>query len=513
MPYIADHARDFADKPAMIAASTGAAVTYGEMNERSNRLAQLLHARGLRRGDHLALLMENNLRFMEVVWAAFRSGLYLTAVNRYLPAEEAAYIVNDCGAKAIVSSYDRQGVASEMADMIPGCGVRLMIDGAIPGWEAYEPAIAAASPEPLAQEWMGDSMLYSSGTTGRPKGILRPLPEKTPTEGFDLRQSVNRYGLSNEAVYLSPAPLYHAAPLGYVLSILSWGGTVVMMERFDAEQALQLIERYGVTHSQWVPTMFVRMLKLPEEARGKYDLSSHVVAIHAAAPCPVDVKRQMIEWWGPIIYEYYAGTEASGSTFITSEDWLKHPGSVGQAALGTLHICDDDGTEMPTGEAGAIYFEREALTFQYHNDPGKTRAAQHPAHPNWTTLGDVGYLDEEGYLYLTDRKAFMIISGGVNIYPQAIEDALILHPKVGDVAVFGVPDDEMGEQVKAVIEPAAGIEPSEALRDELMTFARGKLAHYMAPRSLDFIEEMPRLPTGKLYKRLLKDKYWQGRAI
>jgi long-chain acyl-CoA synthetase len=513
VPYIADHARAFPDKPAMIAASTGEAVTFRQMNDRSNRLAQYLHAQGLRRGDHVALLMENNLRFMEVVWATFRSGLYLTAVNRYLPAEEAAYVVGDCGAVAIITSYDRQGTAAELADQIPDCPHRLMVDGTIPGWISYEAAVAPFPAEPLAEEWMGDSMLYSSGTTGRPKGILRPLPQASPAEGFATRQQVNRYGLSTQAVYLSPAPLYHAAPLGYVLSVLSWGGTVVMMERFDAEHALQLIERYRVTHSQWVPTMFVRMLKLPEAARRRYDLSSHKVAIHAAAPCPVDVKQQMIAWWGPILYEYYAGTEASGSTFITSEDWLAHPGSVGKAALGTLHICDEAGAEQPTGEAGTIYFERETLTFQYHNDPGKTRAAQHPAHPNWTTLGDVGYLDAEGYLYLTDRKAFMIISGGVNIYPQAIEDALILHPKVGDVAVFGVPHAEMGEAVKAVVEPASGVEPDEALRDELMAFARGKLAHYMAPRSLDFIEEMPRLPTGKLYKRLLKDKYWEGRKI
>jgi fatty-acyl-CoA synthase len=259
--------------------------------------------------------------------------------------------------------------------------------------------------------------------------------------------------------------------------------------------------------------MFVRMLKLPEDVRTRYDLSSHQIAVHAAAPCLVDVKRQMIEWWGPVLYEYYAGTEGTGSTAIDSHDWLAHPGSVGKAALGVLHICDEAGAELPLGESGLIYFEREAMTFAYHNDPTKTRAAQHPQHDNWMSLGDVGYLDAEGYLYLTDRKAFMIISGGVNIYPQAIEDALILHPKVGDVAVFGVPDDEMGEQVKAVIEPAPGVAPDAALNAELMAFARGKLAHYMAPRSIDFIEEMPRLPTGKLYKRLLKDQYWQGRAI
>ncbi len=511
--YLADHARLTPDKPAMISADTGQAVSFAELNERSNRLAQYLYDQGLRRGDHIAVLMENNLAFMEPVWAAFRSGLYVTTINRYLPPDEAAYIANDCGAKALITSYAKRETAAALLDLIPNCPIRLMVGGVIPGWDSYEEAVATGSPEPLAQEWMGDSMLYSSGTTGRPKGILRPLPDITPAEGFDARQMANRYGLSAQSVYLSPAPLYHAAPLAYVLTVQSFGGTVVMMERFDPEQALQLIETHGVTHSQWVPTMFVRMLKLPAEVRARYDLSSHQVAVHAAAPCPVEVKRQMIEWWGPILYEYYAGTEASGSTFITSEDWLEHPGSVGRAALGVLHICDEDGKELPIGETGLVYFEREAPTFEYHNDPAKTASARHPDHANWNALGDVGYLDADGYLYLTDRKAFMIISGGVNIYPQAIEDALITHPKVADVAVFGVPDAEMGEAVKAVIEPANGQAPSEDLAAELMTYARERLAHYMAPRSIDFIEEMPRLPTGKLYKRLLRDAYWQERKI
>jgi long-chain acyl-CoA synthetase len=511
--YLADHARLTPDKPAMISADTGAVVTYAELNERSDRLARVLHALGLRRGDHICVLMENNLAFMDPVWAAFRSGLYVTTINRYLPPDEAAYIVTDCGAKAIVTSYAKRDTAEALTSLIPNCPIRLMVGGTIPGWSSYEVALASAPPESLAEEWMGDSMLYSSGTTGRPKGILRPLPQMTTAEGFAARQEVNRYGLTADSVYLSPAPLYHAAPLAYVLSVQSFGGTVVMMERFDAEQALRLIEQYGVTHSQWVPTMFVRMMKLEPEARARHDLSSHRVAIHAAAPCPVEVKRQMIAWWGPILYEYYAGTEGSGSTFITSEDWLEHPGSVGRAALGVLHICDENGNELPVGETGLVYFEREAPTFEYHNDPGKTREARHPEHPNWNALGDVGYLDADGFLYLTDRKAFMIISGGVNIYPQAIEDALVTHPKVADVAVFGIPDQEMGEAVKAVIEPAPGHAPTDELAAELMAYARSNLAHYMAPRSIDFIVEMPRLPTGKLYKRLLRDAYWQDRKI
>ncbi len=511
MAYLADHARATPDKPAFISGATGACVTYGQLEERSLRVANYLAANGLKRGDHIAILMENNLRYMDAVWAAFRSGLYITAINRYLPAEEAAYIVNDCGAKALISSHAMRDLAAALSPLIPDCAMRLMTDGAIEGWLPYEEELARASPAPLAREWMGEMMLYSSGTTGRPKGILRPLPDAAPSDGFQIRQNLNRFNFRARMTYLSPAPLYHSAPLAFVTSVQAYGGTVVMMEKFDPAHALDLIARHKVTHSQWVPTMFVRMLKLPKEARSGHDLSSHEVAIHAAAPCPVDVKRRMIEWWGPILYEYYAGTEGAGSTFIDSHDWLKHPGSVGRASVSTLHVCDDDGNELPPGEAGVIYFEREAVTFQYHNDPGKTRASQHPRHETWSTLGDIGYLDEDGYLYLTDRKAFMIISGGVNIYPQMIEDVFVLHPKVGDVAVFGVPDAEMGEAVMAVIEPAAGVAPSEALAAELIAYGREKLAHYMAPKKIDFIAEMPRLPTGKLYKRLLKDQYW-GKA-
>jgi fatty-acyl-CoA synthase len=315
------------------------------------------------------------------------------------------------------------------------------------------------------------------------------------------------YGFSDDMVYLSPAPLYHAAPLRFSMSVQRTGGTVIVMEHFDPAEFLRLVSTYKVTHTQVVPTMFVRMLKLPEEERSGYDVSSLRTVIHAAAPCPVEVKRQMIEWWGPIIFEYYAGTEGNGSTIITSEQWLAHPGSVGRSSVGVVHICDETGSELPTGETGAVYFEQARMPFEYHGDPDKTRNAQHPEHPNWSTLGDVGYLDDEGYLYLTDRKAFMIISGGVNIYPQEIEDALVLHPSVGDVAVFGVPDDDMGEAVLAVVEAAPGVDPSPALARELTEYLRDRIAHYKVPRAIDFIDEMPRLPTGKLYKRVLRDRY------
>ncbi|MBS0559131.1 MAG: AMP-binding protein [Proteobacteria bacterium] len=510
MTFIADHARERPDHPALIDAATGEALSYRELNDRSNRLAQLLHARGLRRGDHIALFMENNPRFLEVCWAAARSGLFYTTINRYLTAEEAAYIVNDCGARVLMTSHARAEAAGTLGGLIPDCPIRMMTDGTIPGWEPYEDAVASHPAAPLGKEWLGEPMLYSSGTTGRPKGIKRALLDLTV--GQDMRWSeVQRgYGFGPDSVYLSPAPLYHAAPISYSMIVQRLGGTVVMMRRFDALEALRLIDRYRVTHSQWVPTMFVRMLKLPKQERESFDLSSHRVAIHAAAPCPVEIKREMIRWWGPIIHEYYGATERIGVTQLDSREWLAHPGSVGKAILGILHICDDEGAELPHGESGLIYFERDVTPFAYHNDPQKTDAARHPAHRDWWTTGDIGYVDAEGYLYLTDRKAFMIISGGVNIYPREIEDALVLHPKVRDAAVFGVPNDEMGEEVKAVIEPMPDADPSPALAEELIAFLGRKIARYMVPRTIDFMEELPRLPTGKLYKKALRDEYWKA---
>lgn len=509
--FLGDHARSMPDKAALINANTGETLSYRDLDERSNRFAQFLYFQGLRRGDHIAVFMENNMRFLEIAWAATRSGLYLTAVNRYLTADEAAYVVNDSGARVLVSSAACQLAARELPDKIPNCRHRLMVDDVIAGWESFEAAVAEQPSRPLDEEWLGDTMLYSSGTTGRPKGIKRSLLDIKVGEETRRRDIVLHYGFSGETVYLSPAPLYHAAPMCYVMGTQFLGGTVVMMEKFDALEALRFIERHRVTHSQFVPTMFVRMLRLPEEDRSRFDLSSHQVAIHAAAPCPVEIKRRMIEWWGPILHEYYAGTEGNGSTHITSEEWLARPGSVGRAHTGIVHICDEEGRELPPDEIGLVYFERDEMPFAYHNDPEKTSTAQHSVHPNWSTLGDVGRLDEDGYLYLTDRKSFMIISGGVNIYPQAIEDALIMHPSVADVAVIGVPNADMGEEVKAVVEPAVGVVPEGALADELIAFARTKLAGYMIPRSIDFVDALPRLPTGKLYKRVLREQYWGAR--
>ncbi len=503
-------AEEFPDKPAVIHSVSGETLTYRALDDRSNQLAQLMWAQGLRPGDHVAIFMENHLAYFEVAWAALRSGLYLTTINRYLTDEEAGYILDNCEARVLVASSYLGEIAKTLPRYAPSCERWLMVGEPLAGYESYEDAIAAYPAEKLADEPAGQFMLYSSGTTGRPKGILRPLSGAKIHDDAGPVGALQKllWGFDTDSIYLSPAPLYHSAPIGFCTATLSLGGTVVMMPRFDEISALSAIEQYRVTHSQWVPTMFTRMLKLPEEDRSGFDLSSHRVAIHAAAPCPAGIKQQMFDWWGPIIYEYYGGTELNGFTHTTPQEWLAHPGTVGRAIIGTIHICDEDGKELPNGTPGIVYFELPVMPFEYLKDPQKTKDAQHPEHANWTALGDVGYVDDEGFLYLTDRATFMIISGGVNIYPQEIEDAMILHPKVADVAVVGVPHEEMGEEVKAVVQVADGVRADDALAEELLAYTREHIAHYKCPRSVDFMDELPRLPTGKLYKRLIKDRYW-----
>ncbi|MGW0930476.1 acyl-CoA synthetase [Streptomyces sp. NPDC002644] len=499
-------------RPAVVMAGSGERLTYGELDERSIRLAAVLRSAGLRRGDVVALLSDNSPHSYEVYWAAVRSGMYITAVNSHLTAPEVAYVVRDSGAAALVASHGVAPLAEEIAGEVPDVRVRLAYGGPVAGYGDYETALAAASPEPPADQPRGADLLYSSGTTGRPKGIKPELPDRQVDEPGDVLVEVLQafYGFGPDSVYLSTAPVYHAAPLRYGASVHALGGTVVMMERFDAEGALRAVERHRVTHSQWVPTMFIRMLRLPERTRAAYDLSSQRVAVHAAAPCPPDVKRAMIDWWGPVLHEYYSSTEGVGMTFITSQEWLRKPGSVGRAVLGEPRVCDDEGRLLPAGETGTIYFARDENTFAYLGDPEKTRAAYHPEHPTWATTGDIGHVDEDGYLFLTDRKAFMIISGGVNIYPQEVEDALALHPAVLDVAVIGVPDAEMGEAVKAVVQPAPGHLPGPELERRLIDHVRARIAHYKAPRSVDFVDELPRTPTGKLVKGRLKARYTEG---
>ncbi|MEM9513468.1 MAG: AMP-binding protein [Actinomycetota bacterium] len=516
--YPGAHTAAHPDKPAVIMGSSGFTQTFGELDAAANRLSHLLRRAGLRPGDHVAICMENHDRYMEVVWGCHYAGLVYTCASSRLQTSELAYIINDCGAKAFITSKYKAEQAVELLDQMPDVELRLMLDDAIDGYDSYEHAVAEQPSTPLDEERQaGLDMLYSSGTTGRPKGITRPFPgEPLETTGGPIVGLLQfLFAFDDSKTYLSPAPLYHAAPLRFCLAVHSIGATLVVMEQFDAEEYLRLVDEHKATHSQVVPTMFVRMLKLPDEARSRYDVSSLEAVIHAAAPCPVPVKKQMIEWFGPIIHEYYAGSEGNGFVYCNSEQWLAHEGTVGQAVTGILHIVDDDGEEVPTGTPGTVFFESEA-EFEYHNDPEKTAASRHPK--GWTTLGDVGFLDADGFLYLTDRKAYMIITGGVNVYPQEAENLLVTHPKVIDVAVFGVPNDEFGEEVKAVVQPRempADDEAATALAGELIQFCRSELADVKCPRSIDFREELPRHPTGKLYKRLLKDEYWKaaGRAI
>ncbi|HUZ12432.1 MAG TPA: acyl-CoA synthetase [Caulobacteraceae bacterium] len=508
------HARTNPHKPAYVMAGTGETVTFGELDARSNQGAHLFRSLGVQAGDAIAIFIDNSPRYYEVLWAAQRSGLRFTAISSKLTAGEVEYIVKDCGAKALIVGQGVAEVALQVAPLVEGVKL-LMVDGAQAPYESFEAARARFPATPIADESAGGAMLYSSGTTGRPKGVRRAgvaaaAPIDAPNGLAVMGQAL--YGWTPDSIYLSPAPLYHAAPLGWSMAMQALGGTVILMERFEPEAALAAIQNHRVTTAQWVPTHFVRMLKLPPEVRAKYDVSSLTQVFHAAAPCPIPIKQQMIDWWGPIISEYYAGTEGNGFTAINSHEWLAHKGSVGRSMMAEVRICDEAGDPLPPRSEGTVYFSGGGQ-FEYHNDPTKTAESRNKH--GWTTLGDVGWVDEEGYLYLTDRKSFMIISGGVNIYPQEIENLLITHPKVADVAVVGAPHEEMGEEVVAVIQPAEWAQAGDDLAAELSAFARSNLSHVKAPRRIDFMQELPRHQTGKLYKRLIRDAYWgkQGSRI
>lgn len=505
-----NHPRDVAmrwpDKAAVIMTGSGAVLRFGELRSNANRAAQLLRSLGLKAGDSIAICLENHPRYFELCWAAHDAGLYYTPVSSRLKANEIAYIVADCNARVLFGSAALAAELAPARKSAPASLAAFAIGGDIEGFQSYEAATAAMPDARIDESVQGVPMMYSSGTTGWPKGIKPPM-SALPVDALaplplKLREL---YGFDSDTVYLSPAPLYHAAPLKFCLAVLAGGGTLVIMEKFDAERALQCIGQYGVTHSQWVPTMFSRMLKLPQELRDRYQRGSHRVAIHSAAPCPVAVKERMLQWWGPIVHEYYSGSESIGMCAIGPLEWLQHKGSVGRAARGVAHVVDENGQELPTGETGLIYFET-ATPLRYHNDPQKTARAHNDR--GWATMGDVGYIDKDGYIYLTDRRDFVIISGGVNIYPQEAESALMTHPSVADVAVFGVPNEDFGEEVKAVVVAQRPAQGGPELERELIEFCRGRLSSIKCPKSIDFVSELPREPTGKLPKKQLRQRYW-----
>lgn len=498
-----EHAVANPDKPACIMAGSGEVLTYRQLDQASNRVAQLFRRSGLRAGDMVGVLMHNSASFLEIAWGAQRSGLYYVSIPDRLSDRELRYILGDSGARMLIYSSDLETVARSATEGLPR--VKLYPHGDPVRPDSLESALAAMPSEPIADEEAGQDMLYSSGTTGNPKGIKHPRPSGGISELTGVaRLARDLYAMGPDSVYLCPAPLYHAAPLRFSMAALQLGGTVVIMEKFDPEQALAAIERYRVTHAQWVPTHFVRMLKLPPSIRQRYDASSLVSTFHAAAPCPIDIKQQMIDWWGPIVHEYYSSTELSGFTAATAEEWLAHKGTVGRAIMGKIRICDEDGEPLPARTEGIIHFS-DATPIEYQNDPEKTRQATNKY--GWTTVGDIGWVDEQGYLYLTDRKSFMIISGGVNIYPQEIENLLIEHPKVADAAVIGAPDPDMGERVVAVVQPIDWQEAGSGLANELNTYLRANLSPIKIPKQIDFMRDLPRQPTGKLFKRLLRDSY------
>ncbi|QLL05097.1 acyl-CoA synthetase [Mycobacterium vicinigordonae] len=506
---IADHAQRNPLAPALIVED--GTVSFGDLYARSQKVAGALHDAGLRRGDGVALVLPNRPEFFEITWGCQFSGLYYTAVNTHFTPEEAAYVIDDSDAKAVFVDVSR-GVGRELAvhvrDVNNAVAVHVGVGGDVPGWQPYADVLAVAGQAPPISD--GSEMLYSSGTTGRPKAVRRPLPldgNGSWAQAVLEMALRHKYAMTASSVYLSPAPLYHAAGVNYTMAVNRVGAASVIMPKFDAEEVLRLIEAHRVTHAQFVPTMFVRLLKLPRAVRDKYDVSSLQCVIHAAAPCPVEVKHQMMDWFGPIIHEYYGGTEGFAGTTIGPEEWLAHPGSVG-IPMTPVHVIGDDGNELPVGESGELYFEG-GPEFQYFKDPAKTASVYNER--GWRTLGDIGRVDEDGYLYLTDRSTFMIVSGGVNIYPQEAENLLVMHPKLVDAAVFGVPNDEYGEEVKAVVQPIVGVTPGPELEAELIAYCRSHLATYKCPRTIEFELELPRDPNGKLYKKRLRERYWQGR--
>lgn len=494
------------DRVAIVVEPGEHTVTFGELEARSNQIAHYLRAAGLRPGDCIGIMSENSAEYLEIAWGAQRAGLYYVGINTHLTASEVSYLVADSGVRVLFVSERFAQLADDVLGNLdlPSAPRRVVIGDQRERWDCYADILTDYPGSPIDDECEGDFLLYSSGTTGRPKGIKRPLPGGPMGTYPDLpgRWLRETLGFVPGDVYLSPAPLYHAAPLAWSMSVHRSGGTSVILRKFEAEHSLRIMGKHRVTHGQWVPTMFVRMLKLPEEVRLSYDLSSLRHVIHGAAPCPVEVKYRMIEWLGPILYEFYSSTEGMGSTAITSEEWLRKPGSVGRPVMGTPYIKDDEGNVLPAGEIGTIWFTG-GERFEYHKDPGKTAASRDSM--GGATVGDLGYLDEDGYLFLSDRRPHLVISGGVNIYPQEIENALVMHPRVADIGVVGVPDRDMGERLVAVVQPAS-MENLSGLEEELMAYARERLAGFKVPREVQIVDELPRTPTGKLRKHELRER-------
>jgi acyl-CoA synthetase (AMP-forming)/AMP-acid ligase II len=503
------HAVANPDKPAIVMADTGEQFSYRQMTDLSNRLTVLLRRLGLSAGDTLAILMENRPEYLALCWAAKNAGFYYVGVSTHLTPAETSYIVENSGSRLLIGTAWTLPIIEKVRIELGGrCQYRLFDAETleIAGLEAALEGIPAAVPDMPRR---GASMLYSSGTTGRPKGVKVPLTEDPP-DVPPVRHAmlVSAFRFDRSTVFLNPGPLYHAGPLRFAMAVHREGGTVVLMRKFDSLLVLQTIERMRVTHGLFVPTMFIRMLRIDAAERRRFSQPDLRVVVHAAAPCPIGIKEQMLDWWGPVIHELYGGTEGSGTTVINARDWLLHKGSVGKPLPGCeVHIVDDAGEELPANVQGRVFL-KAPRQFEYHNEPEKTAAVRHPR--GWTTMGDIGFVDSEGFLYLTDRQSDMIISGGVNIYPQEAENILQSHPKVADVAVFGIPDEEFGEGVLAVVQLEAGIESSPQLALELIEFCRSHLSSIKCPRRVDFVDNLPRQENGKLYKRLLKDQYWRG---
>lgn len=499
---------EFHDKDAVVLEPSGESMTYGQLESRANQAAHLFRKCGVRTGEKVAFCLDNVIAVFEFAWGAQRAGAYYVPISSKLTPAELRYIVEDSGAKVLLTSDDIAATLDDTLSDIPG--LSLFTTGPeINDFQSWRCSLDAQLEIAIADEARGSVMFYSSGTTGKPKGVVPPAPNNEPVDGPEmLPQLIGRLlKADSDSIYLCPAPLYHAAPLSWSMAMHRLGATTIILEKFDPELVLDVISRRKVTHGQFVPTHFIRMLKLPDQIRSAFDVTSLQAVVHAAAPCPVPVKEQMIDWWGAIIDEYYAGSESNGLTYIPAKEWLTHKGSVGRAAMGQIHICAEDGHELPPRQDGQIYFSG-GPQFSYHNDQTKTEESRNNA--GWSSIGDIGWQDEEGYLYLTDRKSYMIISGGVNIYPQEIENLLVTHPQVADVAVIGGPHSEMGEQVVAIVQPADSATAGPELEVELTKFCRTHLSGVKVPRLFDFRSELPRHPTGKLFKRLLRDEYWNA---